>query len=142
MDMEMEVKDELSLQAERLAGAAIALEAAAQRLSAIDLEGAQSRTADLEAKLAAAEATIASLRAQAAGNTSTQPTQHGVAQQAAQPRKALSLAAKELVASGDAGVSTGIGSGNVGSVDAALSSLSIEQRIAVKAGLMRGGLLG
>ena len=27
-------------------------------------------------------------------------------------------------------------------VDAALSSLSVEQRIAVKAGLMRGGLLG
>jgi hypothetical protein len=69
-------------------------------------------------RLAEAEITIATLRAQAASNTGRKTT------------VAATLVAKEGVAM------------EAGALDAALSTLSLEQRIAVKAQLLRSGLLG
>ena len=69
---------------------------------------------ELEERLAEAEATIASLKASG--------------------RKTSAAGVGKLVAKE--------GSGDGATVDAALGSLSVEQRIAVKAGLMRAGLLG
>lgn len=112
MEMEMEVLEELSASEsvlERLMAATHAMEAAADRLAAMPMNAAG---ADLEERLAAAEATIAGLKAQG--------------------RKTVavgSLVAKEGASFEGA------------SIDSALGSLSVEQRIAVKAGLMRAGLV-
>jgi hypothetical protein len=117
MEMEMEVREESGADAlvTRLTAAASVLEQAAERLAGIDLEGrAATREAELEQMLAAAEATIASLKA----GRKTQPA--GVA----------TLIAKE-------GVTL-----DAAALDAALVSLSLEQRIAVKSQLLRSGLIG
>jgi hypothetical protein len=121
MEMAMEVKDELELQVERLAAAAGALEVVADRLREreISLSAVGSRESELEAKLAAAEATIAALRA--SGGRKAVPA--GVA----------TLMAKQGV---------GTEATSAGALDAALVSLSIEQRIAVKAQMLRAGLIG
>ena len=121
MEMAMEVKDELCLQVERLAAVAGALEMAAERLRERELEltAAGSRESELEAKLAAAEVTIATLKA--ASGRKTIPS--GVA----------TLMAKQGVATETM---------SAGALDAALGSLSIEQRIAVKTEMLRAGLVG
>ena len=143
--MDLEMTNELSITVERLAAAAGMLQLAAERLtereSTFHLEaeatlgrvvasiGTQ-REAELEQKLAAAEARIAELRASApvtvthSGGRKTLPT------------ATINLLAKQGLA-GDA-----VASMEAGTLDAALSSLSLEQRIAVKAQLMRAGLLG
>jgi len=82
----------------------------------------------LEERLAAAEAQIAELKAAAASVPST--VTHG--------RKTLPVAMVSLLAK--QGVT--VDSIEAGALDAALVSLSLEQRIAVKAQLMRAGLLG
>ena len=138
--MEIEMKDELGSTVERLAAAAGLLEQAVERLAqrqndfAMNAEASigrivatveARREAELEEKLAAAEAQIAELKA-AAGSVVT----HG--------RKTLPVAMVNLLAK--QGVT--VDSMEAGAVDAALVSLSIEQRIAVKAQLMRAGLLG
>jgi hypothetical protein len=84
------------------------------------------REAELEQKLAAAEQTIAELQAR------------GPATAPAVGRKTLPSAMTNLLAR--QGVT--VDSLEAGALDAALVSLSIEQRIAVKAQLMRAGLLG
>jgi hypothetical protein len=137
--MEIEMKDELGSTVERLAAAAGLLEQAVERLSqrqndfALDAEASIGRIvatvegrreAELEEKLAAAEAQIAELKAAATVVT------HG--------RKTLPVAMVNLLAK--QGVT--VDSMEAGAVDAALVSLSVEQRIAVKAQLMRAGLLG
>ena len=109
--MEMEAAAESLM--DRLTAAAAALEGAAERLATFEIEASASREHDLETRLAEAETTIATLRAQAT-TRKTAPT----------------LAAKE-------GVSL-----QAGALDAALASLSVEQRIAVKAQLLRSGFLG
>jgi hypothetical protein len=117
MEMEMEVREEAGVDAlvARLTAAASVLEQAAERLAGVDLQGrAATREAELEQMLAEAEATIASLKA----GRKTQPA--GVA----------TLIAREGVAL------------DAGALDAALVSLSLEQRIAVKSQLLRGGLIG
>lgn len=118
MEMEMEVKDEISMAFERMSAAAEMLEQAVERMVSVELQASlervSAREAELEEKLAAAEQTIATLKAASARKTFA----------------AGSFAAKEG------------GSLEAGSLDSALGSLSVEQRIAVKAGLMRGGLLG
>jgi phosphoserine phosphatase len=140
--MEIEMKDELGSTVERLAAAAGLLEQAVERLAqrqndfALDAEASIGRIvatvegrreAELEEKLAAAEAQIAELKAAASVPVSVT---HG--------RKTLPVAMVNLLAK--QGVT--VDSMEAGAVDAALVSLSVEQRIAVKAQLMRAGLLG
>ena len=83
------------------------------------------REAELERKLAVAEQQIAELRAQASKS-------------AAPARKTLPAATTQLLAKG--GI-TSLESIEAGALDAALAGLSLEQRIAVKAQLMRAGSL-
>ena len=138
------MKDELGSTVERLAAAAGLLEQAVERLAqrqndfALDAEASIGRIvatvegrreAALEEKLAAAEAQIAELKAAAAASVPVTVT-HG--------RKTLPVAMVNLLAK--QGVT--VDSMEAGAVDAALVSLSVEQRIAVKAQLMRAGLLG
>ncbi len=113
----MEIKMEAAASTEtsvidRIEQAAAALEQAAERLAAVQLQAAATRESDLATRLAAAESTIASLRA--SRKTTTAGT----------------MFAKEGVAL------------EAGALDVALSTLSLEQRIAVKAQLLRSGLLG
>jgi phosphoserine phosphatase len=140
--MQMEMKDdELGLTADRLTAAAAMLEQAVERLTqrqyafAEDAEATigrivatveARREAELEQKLAAAELTIAELQAR------------GPATLPGAGRKTLPSAMTNLLAR--QGVT--VDSLEAGALDTALISLSIEQRIAVKAQLMRAGLLG
>ena len=141
--MEMEMKDELGATVERLAAAAGLLEQAVERLAqresdfAVDAEASigrivatveARRETELEEKLAAAEAKIAEL--QAAGAYVPVAVTNG--------RKTLPTAMTTLLAK--QGVT--VDSIEAGALDAALVSLSMEQRFAVKAQLMRAGLLG
>ncbi len=86
-------------------------------------DGAQ-RFAELERKLAEAERQIADMKAQTAPVLS--------------PRKTLPVATAQLLAK--QGISN-VDSIEAGSLDAALAGLSTEQRIAVKAQLIRTGAL-
>ena len=133
--MEMEMKDELGAFVQRLAAAAGLLEQAVERLDERQKEaeasiGRISATvdADLEERLVAAEAQIAELKAGAA--SAPVAVTNG--------RKTLPVAMTTLLAK--QGVT--VDSMEAGALDAALSSLSMEQRFAVKAQLMRAGLLG
>ncbi len=141
--MEIEMKDELGNTVERLAAAAGLLEQAVERLAqrqndfALDAEASIGRIvatvegrreAELEEKLAAAEAQIAELKTAASS----------VPEAVTYRRKTLPVAMVNLLAK--QGVT--VDSMEAGAVDAALVSLSVEQRIAVKAQLMRAGLLG
>jgi hypothetical protein len=143
MKMEMELKDELGVTVERLAAAAGLLEQAVERLAqrqndfAMDAEASigrivatveNRRESELEEKLAAAEAQIAELKA-AASSVPTTVTNG---------RKTLPVAMVSLLAK--QGVT--VDSMEAGALDTALVSLSMEQRFAVKAQLMRAGLLG
>jgi len=126
MEMEMEVRDEAGIGSllERLNAAAGVLEQAAERLAGCEVdvqasidrasERASVREAHLEKMLAEAEAAIASLKA---------------------GRKTGPAGIATLVAKDGAGA-------ELGALDAALTSLSLEQRIAVKSQLMRSGLIG
>ncbi len=134
----MEMNNELENTVERLAAAAGLLEQAVQRLAQRQSDSEESigrivatvearREAELEEKLAAAEAEIAELRAAASVSTTV-----------TNGRKTLPAAMTNLLAK--QGVT--VDSMEAGALDAALVSLSLEQRIAVKAQLMRAGLLG
>ena len=113
--------------AERLEAAVALLEGAVARIDAAE-EGVgrivatveSAREAELERKLAAAEARIAELTASASSG-----------------RKTLSAGMTAML-SKQGVVVEGL---EAGAMDAALASLSIEQRIAVKSELLRAGLL-
>jgi hypothetical protein len=139
-EVAMEMNEELGATVERLAAAAGLLEQAVERLAqrqdafAVDAEASIGRIvatvegrreAELEAKLAEAEARIAELQASVPVSVT-----HG--------RKTLPVAMASLLAK--QGVT--VDSMEAGALDAALVSLSMEQRFAVKAQLMRAGLLG
>lgn len=143
----METKDELTVtverMVERLAAAADLLEQTIERLTerqgAFEMNAEASigrivatvearREAELEEKLAAAERTIAELQAAAASVPAT----------VTNGRKTLPLAMTNLLAK--QGVT--VESMEAGALDAALTSLSMEQRFAVKAQMLRAGLLG
>jgi hypothetical protein len=141
--MEMDMKDELGSTVERLAAAAGLLEQAVERLAqrqsdfALDAEASigrivatveRQREAELEEKLALAEAQIAELKT--AAQYAPADVTHG---RKTLPSSMVSLLAKQGVT---------VDTMEAGTVDAALVSLSVEQRIAVKAQLMRAGLLG
>lgn len=143
--MELETQNELNLTIDRLAAAATLLEQAAERIAqrestlAEDNEARIGRIvatvdsrdsrleAELAARLAAAEARIAELQARA---TSVPAEPAG--------RKTLPASMTTLLAK--QGIT--LDSIEAGAIDAALASLSIEQRIAVKSQLLRAGLLG
>jgi len=134
---------ELAETMERLEAVAAALEQTAERIAeqqaALAAEAQQSvgkivatvdtaREAELERRLAEAEARIAELTAAAApAGRKTLPS--GMATMLA--KQGVPLEAGGTFASMEASA-----------IDSALASLSIEQRIAVKAELMRAGLLG
>jgi hypothetical protein len=139
--METDVKDELTLTVERLAATAGMLEQVVERLAQRQSTFADNadasigrivatvearRETELEEKLADAEMKIAALQARVAAGASTPG------------RKTLPAAMTSLLAK--QGVT--LDSLEAGALDAALVSLSLEQRIAVKAQLMRAGLLG
>ena len=98
-----------------------------QRIIAAVEHGAEvsQREVELERKLAAAEEQIAELRAQASKTP-------------ASPRKTLPASTTQLLAKG--GI-TSLELIEAGALDAALVGLSLEQRIAVKAELIRAGAL-
>lgn len=134
----MDMKEDLQMTAvvERLAATAGLLEEAVERLAQRQSDAEASigrivatvearREAELEEKLAAAEAEIAELRATHGTTTVTNG------------RKTLPVAMASLLAK--QGVT--VDSIEAGALDAALVSLSLEQRIAVKAQLLRAGLL-
>jgi hypothetical protein len=137
--MEEMTAGELQAAAERLIEAAAALERTVLRMSeqqftlAAEAESQVARIvatvetqreAELERKLAEAEAKVAELVASASHSQ-------------ASGRKTLPAAMTTMLAK--QGVV--MDSVEAGAIDGALSSLSIEQRIAVKAELMRAGLL-
>ena len=133
--MEMEMKDELGAFVQRLAAAAGLLEQAVERLAERqqDAEASIGRIsatvdADLEERLAAAETQIAELKAASASAPAT----------VTNGRKTLAVGMTTLLAKQGVAVD----SLEAGALDAALVSLSMEQRFAVKAQLMRAGLLG
>lgn len=141
----MEMTMELGATMERLAAAAEMLEQAVERLQqrqsafAEDAEASigkivatveSRREVELEQRLAAAEAKVAELQARAAAPAG--PQADGV------ERKTLPAGMATLLAK--QGVT--VESMEAGALDAALSSLSLEQRIAVKAQLLRSGMLG
>ena len=139
------MKEDLEMTAivERLAATASLLEQAVERLARRQSDAEASieasieasvgrivatvearREAELEEKLAAAEAEIAGLRASVSSTVTN-------------GRKTLPVAMASLLAK--QGVT--VDSIEAGALDAALVSLSLEQRIAVKAQLLRAGLL-
>ena len=131
----------LALTLDRLAGAAGLLEQTVSRLeeqhmamsgqvqkivATVEQGGGSERVYELERKLHDAELQIAELRAQ-------------VGAAVASGRKTMPAAAVSLLAK--QGISN-LDSIEAGSLDAAMTALSIEQRIAVKSQLLRAGLLG
>jgi len=131
MEMEMEVpnglndglSNDLGTALDRLNAAAGLLEHAAQRFAGLELNAAvasiSEREQQLEQRLAEAEATIVSLRAEATRSSGRKTA----------PAAAPALASREGVAV------------DASALDASLRSLSIEQRIAVKSEMLRTGLL-
>jgi hypothetical protein len=134
----MDIKDELGMTLDRLTSAASLLEQAVERVGQTQSAFAEAtisrivatvearRETELEEKLAAAEARIAEL--QARGNAPSSDS----------GRKTMPAAMTGLLAR--QGLT--LESLDAGTLDAALVSLSLEQRIAVKSQLMRAGLLG
>jgi len=139
----MERNEELTQMVERLNAAAALLEQAAERLSerqsafTMDAEASigrivatveARRESELEEKLRAAERRIAELEASAAASVPATVT-YG---RETLPATATTVLARQGVL---------LDSIEAGALDAALSSLSMEQRFAVKAQLLQAGLL-
>ena len=133
--MEIEGNDMLSASFERLNAAASLLERAAalfeqratgevQKIVAEVEPGYSEREMELERRLAAAEQQISELRAQESKGASTRKTLPAVTTQ---------LLAKQGI--------TALDSIEAGALDAALTGLSLEQRIAVKSQLLRAGVV-
>jgi predicted nucleic acid-binding Zn-ribbon protein len=135
MEITMETNSSLETTVERIATAASLLEQAMQRLSERQQEseltiGRISATVEaaMEERLQAAEAKIAQLEA---GIAETIPTE-GQSRRKTLPAGMASMLAKQGVT---------VESLEAGALDAALTGLSLEQRIAVKSQLLRAGML-
>ena len=129
--MEMEMNADLNATfgetVDRLAATAGQLEETLQRL---------------EEKIAAAEQKLIALEAGAAALSAGAPSKLRLGGNEPSGRKTLPSAMTTLLAKQGVSIdSLTPGSIEAGSLDAALSSLSLEQRIAVKAQLLRAGLL-
>lgn len=137
--MEIEADDMLIASVERLSAAASLLERIAAQLeerSAMAAEvqkitaevdrdaAAGEREMELQRRLAQAEQQIAEMRAQEAKGASTRKTL---------PATTTHLLAKQGI--------TSLESIEAGALDAALTGLSLEQRIAVKSQLLRAGIV-
>ena len=131
------VAEALEQAASRMAERQVALAAEAEEhVGRIVATVESAREAELERRLAEAEARIVALTASAAAQASVAPQTAG--------RKTLPAGMATMLAK--QGVTLDLGASgtsiDAGSLDAALSSLGIEQRIAVKSELRRSGLLG
>lgn len=139
------ISEALGVTVERLAAAAGMLEQTIEKLEArqsamqgevqrivATVEQGEPMRSELERKLRDAEQQIAELRAQAGAQSGAQVAR--TSGRKTLPATTASLLAKQ-------GIST-LDSVDAGALDAAMSSLSIEQRIAVKSQLLRAGLLG
>lgn len=133
----MEIQELLTAMQEgldRMAAAAALLERSAEILAQggesqrIVATAESARELELQQQLQAAERQIAELRAHAGQQT----------ERASHVRKTLPAATTQLLAK--QGIST-LDSVEAGALDSALCGLSLEQRIAVKAQLLRAGLL-
>lgn len=135
--MEIEANDILTASVEKLNAAASLLErmvaqleergaaAEVQKITAeIDSDAATEREMELQRRLAVAEQQIAEMRAQEAKTASTRKTL---------PATTAQLLAKQGI--------TSLDSIEAGALDAALTGLSLEQRIAVKSQLLRAGIV-
>jgi hypothetical protein len=91
------------------------------------VEALEARLAEAERQIIALQAAATALQANAAANSSAQPGRRTVGANTTQ------LLAKHGI---------GEGATDAATIDAALTSLPIEQRIAVKSQLLRAGLLG
>ena len=103
------------------------------------------REAELERKLEFVEAQLEALRASRAFSVEAGARPGGPSGRRTLPGSMATLLAKQGVSAEavEAGAREGgLGGGLGGGLDRALSSLSIEQRIAVKAELLRSGLIG
>lgn len=123
-DMLMEAASALERTVARMAEQQVALAAEAEsQVSRIVATVETQRETELERKLAEAEAKIAELVASASAQSTGRKTL---------PTSMTTMLAKQGVV---------VDSVEAGAIDGALGSLSIEQRIAVKAELMRAGVL-
>jgi hypothetical protein len=139
--MEIEANEMLQASAEKLSAAASLLERMIERMeqreaeatgdvqkivAEVDQEAAVSeRELELERRLARAEQQISELRAQESKSASARKTL---------PATTTQLLAKQGI--------TSLESMEAGTLDAALTGLSLEQRIAVKSQLLRAGIAG
>ena len=139
--MEIEANEMLQASAEKLAAAASLLERMMERMeqreaevtgdvqkivAEVDQEATVSeRELELERRLARAEQQISELRAQEFKSASARKTL---------PATTAQLLAKQGI--------TSVESMEAGALDAALTGLSLEQRIAVKSQLLRAGVVG
>ena len=136
----MDHTEELTATIDRLAAAAAALEQLASRLTETDestitrivAQVEDRRASELEQKLAAADQTIAARDQRIAELEAAGAPPFRVAEGGGRKTAASNLLAKH-------GVS--LDSIEAGTLDAALAGLSLEQRFAVKAQLLRAGLL-
>jgi hypothetical protein len=105
-----------------------ALKGEVDKISATVDPAVSAREEELAARLAAAESEIADLKAAASANQTTPAVPSSI-------RKTVPASTADMLAK------RGIGDGpvDVRALDAALSGLSLEQRIAVKSQLMRAG---
>jgi len=129
--MEETMMVDLNATLERLAAAAEALERAVARQNEVTME-AQESVARIVAEAEGTQARELALRLEQAEAKIAQLT-------AAAGRKTLTTGTATMLAK--QGVDVGVAL-DAGAVDGALAHLNVEQRIAVKAELMRAGLLG
>ena len=130
------VAEALEQAAERLAERQVAVSAEAEERVGRIVATVESREAELERRLAEAEARLATVMASNANA--------GAAQHQSAGRKTISASMTAMLAKQGVVLDLGAAGTSIeaGSLDAALSSLSIEQRIAVKSELRRAGVLG
>jgi hypothetical protein len=103
-------------------------------VAAVETRQPSGREAELEQKLQAAEQQIAELRAQVESRSEAQPRTELPSARRTVPTEMTQFLSRQGI--------TSLDSIEAGALDAALSGLSLEQRLAVKAQLLRAGVAG